>query len=178
MEKEIILPENIELVEEVKTLYKDKHGKYYLSKEGAQNKLATHFKCKCGNGIREKFRIFCDACEPPESPKKILSINWDGESMLYVEDWDKYFSDFQEIEEYCEENEHDKNELSIFICDGNYYNEITEEYWEDIMATEDDYVTLPKVIQEKLDELNEVIRNYKKPATWSPSKYRAHPQWT
>ena len=35
MEKQIILPENIELTEEVKTLYKDKDGKYYLSKEEA-----------------------------------------------------------------------------------------------------------------------------------------------
>jgi hypothetical protein len=177
MEKQIILPENVELIEEVKTIYKDKDGKYYLSKEGAQEKLATHFKCECGNGIREKFRCFCDSCEPPEKPKQILSKDWDEESMLYVEDFDKYFSDFQEIEEYCDENEHDKHSLAIFICDGNYYNEITTEYWEDIMATEDDYVSLPKAIEEKLNELNEAIKNHKKPATWSPSRYRANAKW-
>lgn len=172
--KEIILPENVELIEEVKTLYKDKDGKYYLSKEGAQEKLATHFKCKCGNGIREKFRIYCDSCEPPKKPKEILSKDWDGKSILYVADFDKYFSDFQEIEEYCEENEHDKDVLAIYICEGNYYNEITDEYWEEIMTTDDDYVKLPKAIKEKLDELNEAIRNHKEPATWSPSKYRVN----
>ena len=59
MEKQIILPEHVELTEEVKTLYKDKDGKYYLSKEGAQNKLATHLQCDCGNGIREKYRVYC-----------------------------------------------------------------------------------------------------------------------
>lgn len=177
MEKQIILPENIELIEEVKTLYKDKDGKYYLSKEGAQEKLATHFKCKCGKGIREKFRIFCDECEPPKKKKEIITKDWDSESMLYVENFDKYFSDFQEIEDYCEDNEHDKYKLEIFICDGNYYNEVTDEYWEDIMTTEDDYVTLPKSIQEKLDELNKVIKEYNKPATWSPSKYRVNAQW-
>lgn len=177
MEKQIILPENVELTEEVKTLYKDKDGKYYLNKESAQEKLATHFKCKCGNGIREKFRIYCDLCEPVEKPKQIFTKDWDGESMLYVEDFDKYFSDLQEIEEYCEDNDHDKNTLAIFICNGNYYSEITDEYWEDIMSTEDDYVTLPKEIQEKLDELNQAIRNHKEPATWSPSKYRANVKW-
>ena len=80
MEKQIILPENVELTEEVKTLYKDKDGRYYLSKQGAQEKLATHFKCKCGNGIREKLRIFCDACEPSPKPKEILFKDWDGKS--------------------------------------------------------------------------------------------------
>ena len=177
MEKQIILPENVELTEEVKTIYKSKDGKYYLSKEGAQEKLATHFKCNCGNGIREKFRSFCDACEPPTKPKEIISKDWDGEAMLYVENFDEFFSNFEEIEERCDENGNDKHTLVIFICEGNYYNKITTEYWEDIMATENDDITLPKVIQEKLDELNEAIENYKKPATWSPSRYRANVQW-
>ncbi len=174
---QIILPENIELTEEVKTLYKDKDGKYYLSKEGAQDKLATHFRCKCGNGIREKFRIFCDSCGPPVKPKEIISKDWDGKSMLYVEDFDKYFLDFQEIEEYCDDNDHDKDTLAIFICDGNYLGEITDEYWADVLATDDEYAKVPKAIQEKLDELNEAIRNHKEPVTWSPSKYRANNQW-
>ena len=78
---------------------------------------------------------------------------------------------------YCEENGNDKTGLTIFICNGNYYYEITDEYWEDIMATDDDYVTLPKEIQDKLNELNEVIKNYKQPASWSPSKYLANTNW-
>ena len=45
------------------------------------------------------------------------------------------------------------------------------------MATDDDYAALPKSIKEKLDELNEAIKNHKEPATWSPSKYRVHPEW-
>lgn len=170
MEKQIILPENIELTEEVKTLYKDKDGKYYLSKEGAQEKLATHFKCKCGNGIREKYRIFCDACEPPAKPKKTKV--WDGESMLYVSD--KYFSDVEEIEEYCEMEEIDKNTLTIYICDGNYLSEVSEDYWEDVFAEDGE---LPKEIRAKLDELNKAIEDYKKPISWSPSKYIAKFEW-
>ena len=172
MEKQIILPENVELTEEVKTLYKDKDGKYYLSKEGAQEKLATHFKCKCGNGIREKYRIFCDACEPPAKPKETKA--WDGESMLYVNDFDKYFSDVEEIEEYCEMEEIDKQTLTIYICDGNYLSQVSEDYWEDVFAEDGE---LPKEIRAKLDELNKAIEDYKKPMSWSPSKYIAKFEW-
>ena len=172
MEKQIILPENVELTEEVKTLYKDKDGKYYLSKKGAQDKLATHFKCKCGNGIREKYRIFCDACEPPAKPKETKA--WDGESMLYVNDFDKYFSDVEEIEEYCEMEEIDKHTLTIYICDGNYLSQVSEDYWEDVFAEDGE---LPKEIRAKLDELNKAIKDYKKPMSWSPSKYIAKFEW-
>ena len=172
MEKQIILPENVELTEEVKTLYKDKAGIYYMSKEGAQDKLATHFKCKCGNGIREKYRIFCDACEPPAKPKETKA--WDGESMLYVNDFDKYFSDVEEIEEYCEMEEIDKQTLTIYICDGNYLSEVSEDYWEDVFAEDGE---LPKEIRAKLDELNKAIEDYKKPMSWSPSKYIAKFEW-
>lgn len=172
MEKQIILPENVELTEEVKTLYKDKDGKYYLSKEGAQEKLATHFKCKCGKGIREKYRIFCDACEPPAKPKETKV--WDGESMLYVNDFDKYFSDVEEIEEYCEMEEIDKHTLTIYICNGNYLSEVSEDYWEDVFAEDGE---LPKEIRAKLDELNKAIEDYKKPMSWSPSKYIAKFEW-
>jgi len=172
MEKQIMLPENIELTEEVKTLYKDKNGKYYLSKEGAQEKLATHFKCKCGNGIRERNRIFCDACEPPAKPKEIKV--WDGESMLYVREFDKYFNDVEEIEEYHAFDEIDKDTLTIYICDGNYLSTVSEEYWEDLFAEDGE---LPKEIRAKLDELNKAIQDYKKPVSWSPSKYIAKFEW-
>lgn len=173
MEKEIILPENVELVEEIKTLYKDKDGKYYLSKEGAQEKLATHFKCKCGNGIRKKYRLFCDACEPPKEKPPVKE--WDGKSMLYVSEFDQYFNEVEEIEEYCEDEETDKHDLTIYICEGNYLREVNEDYWEDVFAEDGE---LPKEIQAKLNELNEAIENYKKPMSWSPSKYIAKLEWS
>lgn len=174
MEKQIILPENVELTEEVRTLYKDKHGKYYLSKEGAQNKLATHFKCKCGNGIVERHRVFCDSCEPPKKPKE--TKDWDGIAMLYVDDFDKYFDEPEEIEEYCEEQDIDKNDLTIYICEGNYMQEVCHEYWEDIYP-EDSDGDLPKEIEIKLKELNDAIKNYNKPLSWSPTKYIANIEW-
>jgi hypothetical protein len=179
MEKKMILPKDIELTEEVRTLYKDKDGKYYLSREGAERKLATHFECKCGNGIREKFRIFCDSCEPPEPKPQVKE--WDGSSMLYVDDFDKFFSSVEDIEDYIENNCDDeqvhKDSLKIYICEGNYLHEVSSEYWEDIFPEDWDEDDLPKEIQIKLDELNQVIRDYGKPFSWSPTKYIAKIDW-
>ena len=174
MEKQIILPEHVELTEEVKTLYRDKDGKYYLTKEGAQNKLATHLKCDCGNGIREKYRVYCSSCEPPK-PKPAVK-DWDGESMLYVSEWDKYFNEVEEIEDYCVDEDIDKHDLTIYICEGNYLWAVSDDYWADIYADDVDEL-LPKEIQVKLDELNEAIKNYNKPISWSPSKYIAKFEW-
>lgn len=175
MEIEIILPEDVVLVEETRTIFKDKDGKYYLSKEGAQEKLATHFKCNCGNGIREKYRIYCDSCEPPISP--IPTKDWDGESMLYVSDLDRYFSDIEAIEEYCEENKTDKHSLKIFICTGNYLSSVGEDYWEDVFADDGD-CELPEEVAIKLNELNTAIENHKRPMSWSASKYIANIKWS
>jgi hypothetical protein len=168
MEKQIILPEHIELTEETKTLYKDKDGHFYLSKERAQEKLATHFPCKCGNGIREKFRIYCDNCEPAEKPKPFK--DWDGETPLYLDSEDKYFFSKEELDDYIHDNELNPEELTFFICEPNYYSNVELDSWEDVLT--EDQEELPKEIQTKLDELNDAINNYGKPASWSPSKYR------
>lgn len=168
MEKQVILPQDIELTEEVKTLYKDKDGKYYLSKEGAQQKLATHFPCNCGNGIREKYRIYCDNCEPPQTPKPFK--DWDGEMPLYSNAYDKYFFDLSNLEEFIAEENIKEEDLDLYLCEPNYYSEVTIDYWEDVLT--EDQESLPKDIQEKLDALNEAIEKHEKPASWSPSKYR------
>lgn len=167
MKKEILLPENVELFEETRTIYRDINGKYYLTKEGAQEKLATHFKCKCGNGIREKYRIFCDSCEPKKEKEKMA---WDGESMLYVDNHDKYFNNLEDIEEYCADEGLRRSDLDIYICKGNYLTEISEDHWEDVFAEDGE---LPKELKEKLYDFNEAIRNYGKPMSWSPTKYIA-----
>ena len=47
----MIFPEDIEITEETKVLYKNGDGKFYLTKESAQQAKATHFHCKCGQGV-------------------------------------------------------------------------------------------------------------------------------
>lgn len=167
MEKQIILPEDVKLTEEVKTLFKDENGKYYLTKEGAQQKLATHFPCKCGNGIREKFRMYCDKCEPKPTPPPFKE--WDGKTPLYSESMDRFFFKEEEILDAIAYESFDAENMILKICEPNYFYEINNDYWEDILP--ENFEELPEEIKKKLDELNEAIETYGKPASWTPSKY-------
>ena len=135
--------------------------------------LATHLKCDCGNGIREKYRVYCSSCEPPK-PKPAVK-DWDGESMLYVSEWDKYFNEVEEIEDYCVDEDIDKHDLTIYICEGNYLWAVSDDYWADIYADDVDEL-LPKEIQVKLDELNEAIKNYKV-FSLTQHQHCQQPQW-
>ena len=166
MEKKIIMPEDVVLTEETKTLYKDSEGKYYLSEAGAREKLATHFKCKCGNGIREKYRIFCDSCEP--APVEHFK-DWDLKTPVYCGRYDRYFFDLGELTDYMHDNELKPEDMSLYICEPNYLSQIDSEYWQDDLPEDRD---LPKIIEEKLAELNEAIKEYGKPISWTPSKYK------
>lgn len=163
---EIVLPEDVVLVEETKTLYKDTMGKYYLSDAGAREKLATHFKCKCGNGIREKNRIFCDSCEP----KPVVHFKeWDLKTPVYCQTHDQYFFDLDSLTDYLHDNDLKPEDMSLYLCDPSFLNEVGSDYWEDILPEDGD---IPKEIEAKLNELNQAIENYKKPISWSPSKYK------
>ena len=164
--KIIILPEDVVLTPETKVLYKSDNGKYYLNEEGAREKLATHFKCNYGNGIREKFRIYCDNCEPP---KKEYFKEWDLKTPVYCNTRDKYFFSLDELTDFMHEEELTSDDLDLSICEPNYFNQVDSDIWEDVLAEDAD---LPSEIQIKLDELNAAIKNHGKPASWSPSKYK------
>ena len=110
MAKEILLPENIQLTEEVRTIYKYKDGTYYISKEGAQKKLSTHVKCECGNGVRDKFKVYCDSCKPAPI---VEYKKWDGVSLLYLEDSEGFFNSLDEVYEYCDDNDIDKDSIVV-----------------------------------------------------------------
>lgn len=164
----IILPSDIEIKEETKTLYIGKNGQYFLSKESAEFSLVTHFPCQCGKGIRSKIYTCCKNCTPP---KQVFTKKWDGKSYLYVDDWDKYFADFQEIQEEIEEiddPEFDKSTLTIKECKGNYLHHLDSSYWSDILCEDQE---IPKEIAQKVTELNNAIDIYAQAISWSPTKF-------
>jgi hypothetical protein len=168
MNKQIV-PEDVQVEKEERAVYRNGDGKYYLTEEGARQAAATHFNCKCGNGVREKFRIYCDSCEPPKQQPTFK--DWDGKTPLYCNANDRYFFDPSEIDDFLSDNEFTVENLDLRICEPNYYNEVNSDYWEDVMP-EDGDGDLPKELAEALAEFNAKIEAYGKPASWSPTKYR------
>jgi hypothetical protein len=158
----MILYDDVVVTTDIKTLY-IVNGINYLTENAARYQNCTHIKCGCGNGIKSKGKIYCDFCEP-EEPIKELPI-WDENNPVYEKNIEKYFYDISEIEEYLDENECTLDDMNFCLCEPNYLYEIDENIWENILA--EDY-TLPKNVQEKINELNKTIREYKTPISFTP----------
>jgi hypothetical protein len=95
---------------------------------------------------------------------------------LYSETHEKYFFHEDEMLEYidlynedceCEEDHITVDSLMLYICEPNYARQVEEDYWEDALGEGGE---LPDEINTKLEALNEAIREYKQPLSWSPGK--------
>lgn len=135
----------------------------------------THHIAPCGHKAIIGWSL-CDDCRSKKQQENYLKlplIEWDGVTPLCLYNEDKYFFDEDDIVMYCEDSEIPSTDLQLCICTPNKYTEVDV----DAIAPEDvspeDYDgDLPKVIQDALDALNKVIREYPKPFTWSQGKQR------
>lgn len=136
----------------------------------------THRPCQdCGNPA-PKILLVCQDCSEKrdfDSYNKYPVEEWDGETLLYSEWADKYFSDYEEISDYLFELE-DKvsiSDLRLVICEPVRMREIDSEHWVDDFCDEWDG-DLPSEVQDALDNLNEAIRK-NGPVSWYPGKRAA-----
>lgn len=130
----------------------------------------THKKCQCGI-IMEKQYLMCKVCREKERVENYDNYpkeKWDYVSPIYCEG--DYFYDEDELNDHCEEFECNPESLRLLICKPNYLPEIESDYFEDSLF---DGRELPSNIAKALDDLNEVIRQYKDPISWYPTKIAA-----
>lgn len=154
-------------------------GQFFGNGDGAERSAryagSTHHVCECGQ-VAERMYTHCADCRSKREGDrylKLTEVEWDGSTPLCLFEDDKYFYDEDDICQYCEDNEIESTQLRLVLCEPNSYTEVDV----DAIAPEDvspeDYDgDLPKEIQEALDNLNKVIREYKKPFTWSAGKKR------
>jgi len=151
------------------------HGKGEAGERRARYANSTHTKCDCGAVIK-KTRTKCDFCVSKSSHENFLKleeVEWDGESMMCLRHDDKFFSDMEDVVEYCEENEVDIKKLELMHCEKQVHiseiniDELNEEY-----CTEDQSLSdFHPDIANKVEELNELIRNTE-PKLWLSTNKR------
>lgn len=145
------------------------------AEKNARNDGSTHKLCDCGAIIRGGYS-WCDSCNSRKSREryeKLQEVEWDGITMLA--DWheDRYFRDEDEVLEYCENNDVAPEELRLVLCEENHYTEVdVSAIAPEDQCPEDWDGDLPVTIQEALDNLNKIIREYKKPFSWGGSNKR------
>jgi len=151
------------------------YGKGPEGERRARYANSTHTKCECGNVIT-KTRTRCDECSSKSSHEyflKLEEVEWDGESMMCIRNDDRFFSDMDEVYDYCEMDDIDINDLELMHCEKmNKINEVNIDELNEEYSTEDEYLSdFHPEIAEKVKELNELIRNTE-PKIWFATNKR------
>jgi len=150
----------------------DRHGRFWGNDEHmARWSGCTHQKCpKCGS--LKKARGYCKPCHEAGEIEKwqaMPRMPWDGMAMLYSQAADRYFSDIEAVDDYCNDSKSDVESLRLVICTPNIALPIDpEEHYSDDMP--EDGGNLPIALQEAFAALNDAIRACAEPLSWSPGK--------
>lgn len=176
-ENKIIMYDSEEAAKKVTiTGWLSSKGRFYPDQLQNNEHLArydgcTHGKCECGN-IREIHYTICKNCVYKKEVENYLALpkqDWDGETPLYSESLDKYYFDFDSIEDDMTEENISIDDMRLVICKPIYASQIDENYWYDDLAEDEE---LPDELQKAVDQLNKVIKSLP-PLSWYPGKVAA-----
>jgi hypothetical protein len=146
-----------------------RNGMYYGKDErAARYDGCTHVICeKCGKIIQRGW-LLCNDCIAAKEKAKyeaMPKVEWDGKGMLYSSVADKYFSDWGEIDEYCDEEDVKIDNLRLVICKPNYLPLLDLDYGCDDLAEDGE---LPDEIIEAITKFNAVVKEVGA-VSWFPS---------
>jgi hypothetical protein len=148
------------------------NGHYWGEDErAARYDGCTHRACEdCGQPT-EKSWLVCAKCRDIREVKKHTIMprkEWDEKGMLYSDTADKYFQDWDEVEDYCVDEETTIEKLRLVICEPQYLPLLDAgDYGCDELAEDGE---LPDKVIEAIDKFNKVIKTTK-PISWYPGEY-------
>jgi len=132
----------------------------------------THRPCEdCGEPA-EKGWLVCEKCRSLRDEARYKAMpkdEWDEKGMLYSGTQDKYFSSWDDIEEYCEDEEIGIDKLRLIICEPQYLPRLSDDYGCDELAEDDE---LPDSVIQAIDDFNKVIKAVGA-VSWMPGKKAA-----
>jgi len=148
-------------------------GIFYGNDErAARYSGCTHVACSdCGKPTTKGWLV-CDSCKEIREKAKYQSMPkevWDEKGMLYSQSADKYFSDWGEVEEYCEEEDIKIGNLMLIICKPNYLPLLDLDYGYDELAEDGE---LPDAIIKAINDFNAVVKATGA-VSWLPSNKAA-----
>ena len=176
-EEKIILAESDEAAKFVTGLsgWVDRNGVFWGQlEEMARYSSATHKRCEeCKEAIIRRGYRFCANCQEKkdiERYSKLERKDWDGESYLYSDRDDVYFSDYQELHDYIYEREIENVDLlRLIICEPEHLRELDADYWADDLPED---AELPESVWSAIDALNASLKDAGI-VSWHPGKFAA-----
>lgn len=154
----------------------DRQGRFWGQDEHmARYCGSTHKLCPtCGSEMATNG--FCDPCYNKKRAESFytypIAKEWDFP--LVVFDTDKYLFDEDYLYDYLYECIETDTEPRLVTCTPNYCQELSYDYWEDIIPDDGGYEYIPDEILDAVDKLNIIIKQChgKKPVSWNQGKER------
>lgn len=150
-------------------------GNFHRSEHLARYEGCTHVKCDCGDYIEKPYGK-CDQCGSKSDLLKYQAmpfIEWDGTTPIMLHDDDELFCNEGDILSFCENNDLNPDDLRLVVCEPQYAYEIdTYDIYNDLLPVDMTLEDVAPELVEAIEDLNKKIRNYKKPLSWTPGKYR------
>jgi len=129
----------------------------------------THRPCEdCGEPAAKSLLV-CNKCHQARDEARYAAMpkeEWDEDGMIYSNAVDKYFQSWDEIEEYCEEEEADMESLMLIICEPNYLPLIPYDFGCDELTEDGE---LPDIVIQAIEDFNKVIKEAG-PVSFYPGK--------
>ena len=173
MENKIILMDSPEAATETTiTAWKSASGHIYTNEHVARYEGCTHRKCEyCGEPCLKRWSA-CESCRAKRKKEAFMAlpvVEWDEKTPLCIYGSDQYLCNYNEILDYCEENELRPLELMLVLCEPMELRTLDYDFFEDCLADEQE---LPEEIKKAIDEFNAKIVAYSLVISWVPAKKR------
>ena len=149
------------------------NGHYWGEDErAARYDGCTHRLCEdCGEPTRKSWLV-CQKCRDIRNEKRYQSLpkeKWNETGGLYSDVADKYFWSWDEVEEYCDEENIEQDKLRLMICEPQYLPFISDDFGCDELAEDGE---LPDRVIQAIEDFNKVIKDTGA-ISWYPSKKAA-----
>lgn len=150
-------------------------GRFYGNDEHlARWAGCTHKTCPCGKIMSKHFTI-CDTCRETKRVQhyRAMPEGDPGGDMVYSDSCQRYFMDVDEAFDYASDEGCSIADLDLICCKPVHMREVDTEIWADDLPEDYSFEDcVPKAIQEKLVELNQLIRDTRVVLSWWPGKQR------
>jgi hypothetical protein len=149
------------------------YGDMKDSEHLARYDSCTHKRCECGNLMRKHFTL-CKVCREKKNIERYYKMpykQYKPDMVVYSDEYDKYFFDYDEIMDFCSYSRINSDDLRLIVCRPNKPSNIDPyDIYEDILPDTD--IDLPDEILEAFDKLNDTLNKCESIISWEPDRYR------
>lgn len=173
--EKIIFPEDDGADKKVTiTLWQSNRGGYYLDEGTARMAGSTHRHCKTCGAMTGIWSTYCDPCKHKEDIAKWQareSIEWDGESLVYSEELDKWFDSESSLLDFLGEDEDLPDDFDPRLRNASpiYARELDNNFFSGQLSDSSD--DLPGWLSDLVDTFNKGLEN-KPPLSYEPGRYK------